>query len=137
MRLYKYLSKYHHHYHCNLIAVCVVPHFPISAKPMIYWVTWIKFLNTRVFTTKPDQGLNCAGVQSWLDITFYRILCRKLFTHIVHWILQNLQKCDSIPSSFNIMIIFEKLFLNSREKIVDSDVKLRKRSGLSLLLNFS
>ena len=127
MHLYKYLSKYHHHYHCNLIAVCVVPHFPISAKPMIYWVTWIKFLNTRVFTTKPDQGLNCAGVQSWSDITFYRILCRKLFAHIVHWILQNLQKCDSIPSSFNIMIIictFESMYQSTVMKMITIEDKI-------------
>jgi len=51
---------------------------------------------------KPDQGLNCAGVQSWSDITFYRILCWKLFAHIVHWILQNWRKCGSVPSNFNI-----------------------------------
>ena len=32
--------------------MCVIPHIPISAKPIIYWVTWIKFLNTGAFTTK-------------------------------------------------------------------------------------
>ena len=34
-------------------------------------------------------------------------------------------------------VIIENLFSNNREKIVDSNVKLRKLPGLSLLLNFS
>jgi hypothetical protein len=41
------------------------------------------------------------------------------------------------PFCVNPYIIIEKLFPNNGEKIVDSNVKLRKRSGLSLLLNFS
>ena len=40
------------------------------------------------------------------------------------------------PFCVNAYIIIEKLFPNNGEKIVDSNVKLRKRSGLSLLLNF-
>ena len=47
-------------------------------------------------------------------------------TYITHW--------QFLPS---IDIMEPILFPNNREKIVDSNVKLRKRSGLSLLLNFS
>jgi hypothetical protein len=44
---------------------------------------------------------------------------------------------ETVYIDFILNTIIEKLFLNNREKIVDSNVKLRKRSGLSLLLNFS
>ena len=41
------------------------------------------------------------------------------------------------PFCVNPQIIIEKLFPNNGEKILDSNVKLRKWSGLSLLLDFS
>ena len=41
------------------------------------------------------------------------------------------------PFCVNPQVIIEKLFPNNGEKIVDSNVNLRERSSLSLLLNFS